>query len=274
MLAPIAGQGWMMEGESVRIVRFERGGRAVIGILNDGIIYEAEGELFGQLRPGALVAPVEDVRLLTPVRPGKIVAIGLNYLDHILVDGFGREQPANPIIFLKPPSSLIGHGADIVLPSGPERVESEAELAVVIARKARYVRAGQAADYILGLTCANDVSARDYQFADGQWVRAKGFDTFMPLGPYIVTGLRPDNLTVTCRVNGQVHQESSTSKLLFDVPYLIEFVSRVMTLEPGDVILTGTPAHPPRMKPGDVVEIEIEGVGTLRNPVVAEELPS
>lgn len=264
-------RGWMKEGRRVRIVRFEREGHAVAGILDDGFIREAEGDFFGHLQPGALVAPVEDVRLLPPVRPGKIVAIGLNYLDHILVDGFGREQPANPIIFLKPPSSLVGHGADIVLPVGPERVESEAELAVVIGRRARYVRADHAADYILGLTCANDVSARDYQFADGQWVRAKGFDTFTPLGPCIVTGLRPDNLTVTCRLNGQVHQESSTSKLLFDVPYLVEFISRVMTLEPGDVIMTGTPAHPPRIKPGDVVEVEIEGVGTLRNLVVGEE---
>lgn len=258
----------------MRIVRFEREGRAAAGILKGGFIHEAEGDLFGQPRAGAVVGPVDDVVLLPPVRPGKIVAIGLNYLDHILVDGFGREQPATPIIFLKPPSSLTGHGSNIVLPVGPERVESEAELAVVIGRRARHVRADQSADYILGLTCANDVSARDYQVADGQWVRAKGFDTFTPLGPSIVTGLRPDNLTVTCRLNGQVHQESSTSKLLFDVPYLIEFISRVMTLEPGDVLLTGTPAHPPRMKPGDVVEVEIEGVGILRNPVVAEEPPA
>ncbi len=263
----------MKEGSSVRIVRFERGGCAMTGILEEGIVREAAGDLFSRLRPGDLVAPIEDVRLLPPVQPGKIVAIGLNHLDHILADGFGRERPANPIIFLKPPSSLTGHGSDIVLPVGPERIESEAELAVVIGRRARYVRADQALDYMLGLTCANDVSARDYQFADGQWVRAKGFDTFTPLGPCIVTGLRPDNLTITCRLNGQVHQESSTSKLLFDVPYLIEFISRVMTLEPGDVILTGTPAHPPRMKPGDIVEVEIEGVGILRNPVVAEEPP-
>ncbi len=263
----------MKEGSSVRIVRFERDGCAEIGILEDGIVREAPGDLFSQIRPGGLVAPVDDVRLLPPVQPGKIVAIGLNYLDHILADGFGRERPANPIIFLKPPSSLTGHGSDIVLPVGPERIESEAELAVVIGRRARYVRADQALEYVLGLTCANDVSARDYQFADGQWVRAKGFDTFTPLGPCIVTGLRPDNLAITCRVNGQVYQQSSTSKLLFDVPYLIAFISRVMTLEPGDVILTGTPAHPPLMKPGDVVEVEIEGVGILRNSVVAEEPP-
>lgn len=257
----------------MRIVRFKREDRARTGILTDGVIYEMEGDPFGQPRTGAPVAPVYDVLLLPPVLPSKIVAVGLNYLDHILADGFGREQPANPIIFLKPPSSLVGHGGAIALPKGTERVESEAELAVVIGRRARYVRAEQAGDYILGLTCANDVSARDIQSADGQWVRAKSFDTFTPLGPWIVTGLRPDNLSITCRLNGQVHQESSTSKLLFDAPYLIEFISRVMTLEPGDVIMTGTPAHPPRMKPGDVVEIEIEGIGTLRNPVVAEEPP-
>ena len=257
----------------MRIVRYEQGGHAGTGILEGGIVHEVEGHLFEGPRPGASIAPIGQVSLLPPMRPGKIVAVGLNYLDHILVDGFGRERPANPIIFLKPPSSLVGHDSAIVLPEGPERVESEAELAVVMGRRARYVRAGQAADYILGLTCANDVSARDYQAADGQWVRAKGFDTFTPLGPCIVTGLRPDNLTITCRLNGQVHQESSTSKLLFDVPYLMEFISRIMTLEPGDVIMTGTPAHPPRMQPGDVVEVEIEGIGTLRNPVIAEEPP-
>jgi 2-keto-4-pentenoate hydratase/2-oxohepta-3-ene-1,7-dioic acid hydratase in catechol pathway len=258
----------------VQIIRFQREGHGAYGILEGQTVHEATGDPFDRITPGVPVARLDEVVLLPSVRPSKIIAIGLNYLDHIIADGFGSQQPANPIIFLKPPSSLVGHGASIILPDGPERVESEAELALVIGRRARYIRAEQADDYILGFTCANDVSARDYQFKDGQWVRAKGFDTFTPLGPGIVTGLFPGDLQIICRVNGQVRQQSRTGQLLFDVPYLVEFISRIMTLEPGDVILTGTPGHPPVMKPGDVVEVEIEGVGTLRNPVIAEELPA
>ncbi|MBX6341699.1 MAG: fumarylacetoacetate hydrolase family protein [Thermomicrobiaceae bacterium] len=255
----------------MQIVRFQhQGGPARVGLLEDGIVYEATGDLFGELRRGAAVAPVEDLALLPPVEPSKIVAIGLNYLDHITEDAPGFEPPENPIIFLKPPSALVGHGANIVLPRGTEQVDAEAELAVVIGRRARHVPAERAYDYVLGLTCANDVSARDYQFKDGQWARAKGFDTFAPLGPAVVTGLRAEGLAIVGRLNGEARQRSTTDKLLFGVPALIEFISGVMTLEPGDVIMTGTPAGPPRLSPGDVVEIEIEGVGTLRNPVVAE----
>ena len=259
--------------ESMHIVRYRDGKRAAYGILEDGVVRQASGDPFSGLTPGAEVGPLEEVTLLPPVEPSKIVAIGLNYLDHITQDAHGFEQPENPIIFLKPPSSLLAHGGNIVLPRGTERVESEAELAVVIGRRARYVPAERAYDYILGFTCSNDVSARDYQFKDGQWVRAKGFDTFTPLGPAIATGLRADDLAIACRLNGEVRQQSTTAKLLFGVPYLVEFISRVMTLEPGDVIMTGTPAGPPRMAPGDVVEIEIEGIGVLRNGVVAEEMP-
>lgn len=257
----------------IHIVRFQRGDRASYGVLEGDTIYDAQGDPFGGLKQGTAVGPVSEVTLLPPVEPSKIVAIGLNYLDHITEDAPGFEKPENPIIFLKPPSSVVGHGGSIVLPQGVERIDSEAELAVVIGRRARYVRAEDAYDYILGLTCSNDVSARDYQFKDGQWARAKGFDTFTPIGPSIATGVRGDSLAITCRLNGEVKQQSSTEMLLFGVPYLVEFISRVMTLEPGDVIMTGTPAHPPAMKPGDVVEIEIDQVGTLRNTAVAEELP-
>lgn len=258
----------------MQIVRFERGGRAVLGLLEDGIVYEAQGELFGDLTRGTSVGPIDEITLLAPVQPSKLVAIGLNYLDHVTEDAPGFQTPENPIIFLKPPSSIIGHGAGIVYPEGPEHVDSEGELAVVIGRRARYVKAEKVDDYILGFACSNDVSARDYQFKDGQWVRAKGFDTFSPIGPSIATGISAsENLRLTTRLNGEVRQRSSTGNLLFDVPTLIEFISRVMTLEPGDVIMTGTPAHPPRMQVGDVVEIEIERVGTLRNQVVAERRP-
>ena len=258
----------------MRIVRLDRDGQPVNGILDgDGLVYLADGDPFVGLRRGPAAGTIEDVTLLPPVQPSKIVAIGLNYLDHITADAPGFERPANPIIFLKPPSSLIGHGGTVILPRGAERVESEAELAVVIGRRARHVPVERALDYVLGFTCSNDVSARDYQFTDGQWTRAKGFDTFTPLGPAVVTDLEPGDLQITCRLNGKVCQQASTAMLLFDVPTLIAFISGVMTLQPGDVIMTGTPAHPPRMQPGDVVEVEIGGIGVLRNPVAAEPEP-
>ena len=259
----------------MQIVRFARDGGAVLGVLEDNVVYEAQGELFGDMTRGAAVGKVDDVTLLAPVQPSKLVAIGLNYLDHVTEDAPGWKPPENPIIFLKPPSSIVGHNAQIVYPDGPEHVDSEGELAVVIGRRAHFVKADRVDDYILGYACSNDVSARDYQFKDGQWVRAKGFDTFSPIGPAISTGISAsDTLLLTTRLNGEVKQQSGTDKLLFDIPYLIEFISRVMTLEPGDVIMTGTPAHPPQMKVGDVVEVEIERVGTLRNTVVKEERPS
>ncbi|MFW6074854.1 MAG: fumarylacetoacetate hydrolase family protein, partial [Chloroflexota bacterium] len=210
-------------------------------------------------------------RLLAPVEPSKIVAIGLNYKDHIEQDlPPDFEPPENPVIFLKPPSSLVGHGENIVLPAGAEKIDNEAELGVVISRRCRNVKAENYQDVILGLTNANDVSARDYQFKDGQWARAKGFDTFSPVGPSIVTGAAPTGRSIVSRVNGEVYQSSNTDMLLFDVPTLIEFITRVMTLEPGDIIMTGTPGGPPAMKPGDVVEIEVDGLGVLRNTAVAE----
>jgi 2-keto-4-pentenoate hydratase/2-oxohepta-3-ene-1,7-dioic acid hydratase in catechol pathway len=256
----------------VHIVRFQHGDAAALGLLEDGLVYEAQGDLFGDLTRGTAIGPVENVELLSPVRPSKLVAIGLNYLDHLTEDAPDFKAPESPIIFLKPPSSIIGHGANIVYPDGPEHVDSEGELAVVIGRRAHYVKAENVDDYILGFACSNDVSARDYQFKDGQWVRAKGFDTFSPIGPAITTGISAsDRLVLTTRLNGEVRQQSGTDKLLFGVPALVEFISRVMTLEPGDVIMTGTPAHPPRMAIGDVVEIEIERVGMLRNQVIAED---
>lgn len=259
----------------MQIVKFERNGQAVLGVLENDTVYEAQGKLFGDLTRGTAVGSVGDTKLLSPVAPSKLVAIGLNYLDHVTEDAPNFDKPENPIIFLKPPSSIIGPGSDIIYPDGPEHVDSEGELAIVIGRRARYVKAENVDDYILGFTCSNDVSARDYQFKDGQWVRAKGFDTFSPIGPSIATGISGSaNLSLTTRLNSEVRQQSSTDKLLFDVPYLIEFISRVMTLEPGDVIMTGTPAHPPQMKVGDVVEIEIERVGTLRNQIIAEHRPA
>ncbi len=252
----------------MQIVRYRDDGATRLGLLEGEIVRAAGGELFGQLLPHEQVGPVSELQLLPPVAPGKIIAVGLNYADHV-AESPGRPLPESPVIFMKPSSSLIGHGDQIVLPPGAEPVHHEAELAIVIGRRARLVRRADAYDYILGLTCANDVSARNFQRQDGQWVRAKGFDTFCPLGPCITTGLRAENLAIEGRVNGQVRQSSNTRHLIFDLPFLIEFISGVMTLFPGDVIITGTPAGVGPIVPGDTVEVIIEGIGTLTNPVIA-----
>ena len=258
----------------MQIVRYRDGDVARLGILSGDEVRAAGGELFGQLLPGERIGALADLHLLPPVAPSKIVAVGLNYVDHIAESQSARgstEVPDEPVIFMKPPSSLIGHGERILLPPGADPVHYEAELAIVIGRQARRVRAADAYDYILGFTCGNDVSARNFQSKDGQWVRAKGFDTFCPLGPAIVTELRADRLAIESRLNGEVEQSSNSEHLIFDVPFLIEFISGVMTLLPGDVIMTGTPAGVGPMQAGDRVEVEIEGIGVLANEVAAAE---
>jgi 2-keto-4-pentenoate hydratase/2-oxohepta-3-ene-1,7-dioic acid hydratase in catechol pathway len=210
------------------------------------------------------------VRLLAPVVPTKIVCVGLNYRAHIAESQSvvpGAAPLPEPLLFLKPPSAVIASGEVIVYPKGVTRLDPEGELAVVIGQRARRVDERAARDVIAGLTCFNDVSARNYQKSDGQWTRAKGFDTFAPLGPWIAVGLAPDDLAVECRVNGAVRQHARTSELLFPVPRLIAHISRIMTLEPGDVIATGTPAGVAPVAPGDRIEVEVEGVGILSNTV-------
>jgi 2-keto-4-pentenoate hydratase/2-oxohepta-3-ene-1,7-dioic acid hydratase in catechol pathway len=209
----------------------------------------------------------QQVRVLAPVLPSKVVAIGLNYRSH--AEETGMPLPEEPMMFLKPSTSVIGPGDTIYLPPQSERVDHEAELALVIGRAARNVTDVAAAEAIAGYTCANDVTARDLQARDVQFTRAKGFDTFCPLGPELVTDLDPANLELVCRVNGEVRQKSSTSDLVFGPVALVAFVSSVMTLLPGDVILTGTPAGISPLGDGDVVEVEIGGIGVLRNPVSA-----
>ena len=218
--------------------------------------------------------PVDSCTLLAPVTPSKIVCVGLNYRAHIAESmsvAPGAKAPVEPLLFLKPPSAVIASGGAIRYPAGVTRLDPEAELAVIIGRRTSRVSPEDAPRHVAGLTCFNDVSARNYQKQDGQWTRAKGFDTFAPLGPWVAVGLPPDALTVECRVNGQVRQKGNTSDLLFPVPYLVSFISGVMTLEPGDVIATGTPAGIAPIQAGDVVEVEVEGVGVLRNPVEALE---
>ncbi len=251
-----------------RIICIEDQGTSAWAYLEDDQVYRLEGHPYSAGTPGAHIGTLETVTLLPPVRPSKIICVGRNYEAHAAEHGV--EVPTEPLLFLKPPSSVIGPGEAIVFPALSQRVEHEAELAVVIGKRCRNVTAEEAWDYVLGVTCSNDVTARDLQRKDGQWTRGKGFDTFCPVGPGIVTGLRETDIAdlgVVCRVNGAVRQEGRTSQMVFSSSTLIAYAASVMTLEPGDVFLTGTPAGVGPLVPGNIVEVEIEGIGALRNPV-------
>lgn len=254
----------------MKIVRFSEDGEPRYGIVEDGIVYRGEGDLFSGLRKGAEVGPFDGLTILPPVAPSKIVAVGLNYALHVTENDPTRQIPTEPVIFMKPTTALIGHGGVIELPPA-DRIDYEAELCIVIGKEAYRVAEERALDYVLGYTCGNDVSHRDYQRKDGQWVRAKGFNTFCPLGPVIETDLDPGNVAIQSRLNGEVRQNSHTSNLIFNPAFLISFISNVMTLLPGDVIMTGTPEGVGPMKPGDTIEVEVEGIGTLRNTTRARE---
>src|SRR5205823_3248061 len=210
--------------------------------------------------------PLSEVELLVPIVPSKVVAVGKNYVDH--AEEMGGQVPEEPIIFLKPSTAVIGPGDPIPYPAQSGRVDHEGELAVVVGRLARRVRSEEAGRFVLGYTCGNDVTAREIQLKDGQWTRAKGFDGFCPLGPWVETEVEPGDLAVECRVNGDTRQAARTSQLAFGPGELIEYISRVMTLLPGDVILTGTPAGVGALEVGDRVEVEIEGIGVLENGVI------
>jgi 2-keto-4-pentenoate hydratase/2-oxohepta-3-ene-1,7-dioic acid hydratase in catechol pathway len=211
--------------------------------------------------------PIESAHLLSPVLPSKVVCVGLNYRTHIAE--MGHEMPTEPVIFLKPPTAVIGDGEPIVLPGGVGRVDYEGELALVIGRRTHDVTPSQAEQNVLGIVCANDVTARELQKRDGQWTRAKGFDGFCPVGPWIVSDADPRDLEITTLVNGEERQSARTSDMVFDPYELVSFISGVMTLLPGDVVLTGTPGGIGELHDGDSVEVRIEGVGTLANPVTA-----
>jgi 2-keto-4-pentenoate hydratase/2-oxohepta-3-ene-1,7-dioic acid hydratase in catechol pathway len=223
------------------------------------------GPLFGAHRRLPVSQPLGSVKLLAPWIPGKILCVGRNYADHAREHQV--EIPEVPLIFMKPPSAVIGPGEEIVLPPQSEQVEHEAELAVVIGRRIRNASPDEAMAAVFGYTIANDVTARDLQQRDGQWTRAKSFDTFCPLGPWIDTEVNPNNLRITCRVNGRIRQLESTRDMVFSIPQLLTFVSGIMTLDPGDVLLTGTPAGVGKLEAGDTVQVEIEGIGILENPV-------
>ena len=254
----------------MRIVRFEKEGRSGYGILEGEQISVLWGTPYndGLKNTTGEVMSLPEVKLLAPCEPSKIVALGLNYRDH--AQEFGHPIPEEPLLFLKPSTAVIGPDDDIVYPAMSRRVDYEAELAVVIGRTCSHVPEGEAWSSILGYTCINDVTARDLQQKDGQWTRAKGFDTFAPLGPWIETEIaNPGNLTVEAYLNGERRQHSSTQNLIFGVAAQVAFISRIMTLLPGDIIATGTPSGIGPMAPGDVVEIRVEGVGTLRNRLVS-----
>src|SRR3954465_8448946 len=252
------------------------------GVLDgDGQVAQIEGHPFGQIVFTGQRYAAADVRLLSPILPSKVVCIGKNYADHVAeMAALTGDAPKAPLIFLKPSTSVIGPGDAIRIPSGSTNVHHEVELAVVIgARGARHVTPEQALGSVFGYTIGNDVTERDMQKSDGQWTRAKGFDSFCPLGPWIETDLAglgkdPADLAVTCTVDGELRQNGRTSQLLFDVPTLISYISDVMTLLPGDVVLTGTPSGVGPIRPGQRVDVTIEGLGTLSNTVAAAEIVS
>lgn len=247
------------------IVRFAKDGQAVHGLLEGDSVFELIGDVQREFEQGSYIAKYDELRLLAPCEPTKIVGVGLNYRR--LIEEIGASAPDVPLIFLKPPSSVIGPADSIVLPSMSNQVVFEAELAVVMKRRAKHIPPLEVQTYVLGYTCGNDVTARDLPRKD---TRTKSFDTFCPLGPCVVTDVDAGNLMIRSRVNGQVRQEASTQDMVFPVTHLVSLVSQVMTLEPGDVILTGTPRGAGTLSISDVVEVEIEGIGTLVNRVVAD----
>ncbi len=254
----------------MRFVKFQLGDQPPqYGWIHDDKVGPIEGDLFGSYRRLTAEWPLEKIRLLAPAEPSKIICVGRNYVEH--AREHGAEVPKIPLIFFKPPSAIIGPGEAIVLPPQSNQVEHEAELVVVIGKGGRNITADSACEYILGYTIGNDVTARDLQRIDGQWTRAKGFDTFCPLGPWIDTDFDPADALITCRVNGQMRQMASTRDMVFSIGTLIAYISSIMTLMPGDLIFTGTPAGVSPLQPGDIVETEIEGLGVLRNPVQATE---
>jgi 2-keto-4-pentenoate hydratase/2-oxohepta-3-ene-1,7-dioic acid hydratase in catechol pathway len=252
----------------MRIVRYQIKNEApCYGWILDNKVGPIEGDIFGEYHRMEAEIPLAEVKLLAPAQPSKIICIGRNYIEH------AKEQKAEvskvPLIFLKPPSSIINPGDQIILPTQSKQIEHEAELVVVIGKRGRNIITEEAKKFVYGCTVGNDVTARDLQTLDGQWTRAKGFDSFCPFGPWIDTEFDPSDAIITCKVNGQPRQMSSTRDMVFNVNVLIAFISSVMTLEAGDIIFTGTPSGVGPLMAGDSVEVEIEGLCRLVNPVAA-----
>jgi 2-keto-4-pentenoate hydratase/2-oxohepta-3-ene-1,7-dioic acid hydratase in catechol pathway len=251
----------------MKIYRFKHKDKISSGVLKEDKLFLIEGSVFRKFKTAKRGIPLGDVTLLPPVLPSKIVAIGLNYKDHAMERG--KPLPDEPLIFLKPPTTIVGPKDIIVYPPMSKRVDFEGELAVIIKKKASRLQTDEeASDFILGYSCFNDVTARDLQTKDVQFTRAKSFDTFGAVGPCIVTGIDPSRLRIKTFLNGKLKQSGNTRNLIFPIPFLVRFVSNIMTLKPGDIITTGTPAGIGPMMPGDRVDVQIEGIGTLSNTVM------
>ncbi len=262
----------MTSGQNRKTARFKITGDSTPQygyIENDEIKIIANAPWLDDTATGNTVQ-LSEVTLLAPVKPSKVVCVGLNYHAHVDASMSANKAPEQPMLFLKPPSAVIGPKQNIVHPGQSKRVDFEAELAIVMGKRAVKVSSGDALSHIFGFTCANDVTARDLQKTDGQWGRAKGFDSFCPIGPWIVSGIECSNLKVEGILNNSVKQSGNTKNMIFDVPFIISYISEVMTLEAGDLILTGTPAGIEPMKHGDEIEVKIEQIGSLINRVIAE----
>jgi len=251
----------------LRIIRFCYNKKISWGVLGaEDQVKVLKDAPFKRIIYNGQIIPFSNVRLLTPSVPEKIILVGLNYKDH--ARELGMKIPKEPIIFLKPPTALIAHKQKIVYPPGIKRLDYEAELALVVKKTARNISESKAKDYILGYTCLNDITARDIQKKDGQWSRAKSFDTFCPVGPWVETEISPKNLKVRAYLNGKLKQDSHTGDFIFGINRLFSFISKIMTLKSGDIISSGTPAGVGPMQRGDAVEIEIQGIGKLTNRVI------
>jgi len=251
----------------MKFVRFFKNAEIAYGAVSGDDVYGVAGDVFSRYAVGDAHVPLSDITVLAPCVPSKIVAIGLNYRSH--AQELDMQLPDEPMVFMKPSTTVIGHNDNICYPSMSQRLDYEAELGVVIGKRCSHVSVDEAPQFILGYTCFNDVTARDLQQKDGQFTRSKGFDTFAPMGPCIETELDPENVGIECFLNGKKRQSGSTRDLIFSVYSLVSFLSRIMTLLPGDVIATGTPSGIGPMQVGDVVEVKIDGIGTLRNSVAA-----
>ncbi|MDD5730732.1 MAG: fumarylacetoacetate hydrolase family protein [Candidatus Omnitrophica bacterium] len=250
----------------MRIVKFQYGQKEHWGVAEKDYIRVLKNPPFKKIDFSGQKVALNKVKLSAPASPSKIVLVGLNYKDH--ARELNMAVPKEPVIFLKPPTALTGPESKIVYPAGVTRLDYEAELALVIKKEAKNIKPQEAKKYIMGYTCLNDITARDIQKKDGQWTRAKSFDTFCPLGPWLETDIDPGSLKISARLNGKLKQDSSTADFIFPAEYLVSFISKVMRLLPGDIVSTGTPAGIGKMKAYDIIEIEIEGIGRLRNQVI------
>ena len=255
----------------MKIMRFVYQGEMAYGVVSGENLRKIEGWPSGPYKIAEETILIEEVKVLAPLIPGKIVAVGLNYASHVAEVSREQKAPPAPLLFLKPPTAVIGPGEGIFYPEKCRELHYEGELAVIIKKRARKIRLEETADYILGYTCLNDVTARDWQRSDGQWTRGKSYDTFCPIGPVVALDIQdPNALKIETRLNGRVRQSASTADLLFKVEELVSYISHYMTLLPGDIIATGTPEGVGPMKVGDTVEVEIEEIGVLRNQVIED----